>query len=150
MSRADQHCRSKQFDLFRDQNYMVQTPREMLLSRLREGCDRSRIDYDVLLQQCRDGRAQMHIVEDTAIAVTSLEAANDKTTCYVLVVAGTLEGMQALEAQVVLFAQGRDCSSIRAIGRPGFEKFYDTLVQGYKIIGQVYEKDLIMRNGAGD
>lgn len=115
--------------------------KDELIRKLQAACNRSLVDFPTLIDQCRDGRAQFHEVED-AVGVTSLETSPWQKTCYIIVAAGSLAGLRALNLKIEEFAKSNNCQAIRTVGRRGFEKKYQSISEGYSIVGMIYEKKL--------
>jgi len=109
--------------------------------RLREACDYARYAMADLIDTCRHGMAVLHETSQ-ACGVTQVYQSGEHRVCIILVVAGTLKGVQDLEAQITAYARQEGCQAVQTIGRPGFEKVYNKLADGFRPIGTVYEKVL--------
>lgn len=109
--------------------------------RLQKACDRIKFDVGELLRSCQHGLAQFHDV-DEACAITQLAISGPHKVCLILALGGTLEGVRELEPVIVNFAREQGCQAIQTIGRPGFERVYEKLAEGYRPVGTMYEKSL--------
>ena len=109
--------------------------------RLKKACQRARLDFNVLIQQCRDGEAQF-FDNPHACAITSIGMSGAYKTLYVMVAGGTLNGLRALNDEIDKFARDMGCQAIQTNGRLGFQKPAEKDPQGYKPIAVVYEKVL--------
>lgn len=111
------------------------------IARLREACERGMTDFDEMVEACREGRAQCHEVED-AVGFTSVTVSGPHKVCHILGVAGDLAGLRKLAAAIEEFALSSGCNALYTVGRPGFEKVYESLATGFKPVGTAYQKVL--------
>lgn len=114
------------------------------LARMRKACRRGRYDFDEIVADCRAGRAQL-LETPNAVAVTSLLVSGPYRVCYVILVAGTLEGVAEMGHVIEQHARNAGCQYIRTVGRPGFSKKapdIDPSYIDYKPVGIMYEKEV--------
>lgn len=111
------------------------------LKRLEKGCAKGRMDMRWLLGQCQLGNAMFFDVEQ-ACAVAQVIPSGENRICMVLVVAGTMDGVREIEPMIVEYARENGCQAVQMIGRPGWERVYNTVASGYRPIGTLYEKAL--------
>lgn len=111
------------------------------INRLKKACVRARLDFDDLIAQCRDGRAQFWDHPE-ACAVSALGTSGDYKTCYVMVAGGTIPGLRALLEEISDFARDQGCQALQTNGRMGFLKPFAHDAQNFKPVAVMYERPL--------
>lgn len=115
-------------------------PNEEKLRLLKKACRRGRFDFDETIQKCRDGRNQFWDI-DNAVAVTTLLVSGETRTCFIVAMAGTLDGMKAMDDMIEEWAKGQGCDFVRACIRPSLVNKERSKYR-YKAIGIMAEKDI--------
>lgn len=114
------------------------------LERLRETCEFSHLDFDLVIEQCRSGAMQFWDRED-AIAVTSITTSGRFKTLTVVMVCGDYEAMpDLLFREMEEFGRAMGCDTVELTGRLGWRKLHRShgAARGYERITETYRKDL--------
>lgn len=111
------------------------------LERLRKALTLARLDFDEVVQKCRDGACQFHDNEH-ACAITSVAVSGAFVTCYVIAVAGDIRGVPELAERIEQFARDNFCQAVEMDGRNGWAKVHQKLANDYFQIAIKYRKEL--------
>ena len=123
------------------EQFLPRMPVTDKLGRLREALALARLDFDAVIQKCRRGELQFHDTQQ-ACAITAITTSGPHKTCHVVALAGSMAGVEEVEAVVAAYAKKSGCDAIEADGREGWSRSTVPGLLGYKPVLVKYIKEL--------